>query len=79
MEMVQERQYCTSQGFQLNALGKDALCSQLRIIVDKIFMSNEISPIPMEWKKDHLVRSENIISTNIDKGNNKTYCCKNFQ
>ena len=65
-ETVQERKYYTNQGFHLNALGIDALCSQLRIIVDKIFMNNDVPPIPMEWKKEHLEQTENTTSTNID-------------
>ena len=54
MESVRERKYYTNQGFHLNALGKDALCSKLRVIIDKIFMSNDVIPIPLTWKKDHL-------------------------
>jgi predicted Zn-dependent protease len=37
----------------MNALGKDVLCSKLRVIIDKIFMSNNVLPIPLEWKKDY--------------------------
>jgi hypothetical protein len=70
METAQERKYYTNQGFHLNALGKDALCSQLRIIVDKIFMNNDVPPIPVEWKKEHLEWTENTTSTNTDNVKN---------
>jgi hypothetical protein len=67
MEAVQERKYYMNQGFHLNALDKDALCSKLRVIIDKIFMSNDVVPIPLTWKKDHPESENDIIVNDLSK------------
>jgi hypothetical protein len=59
METMQERKYYTNHGFHLNALGKDELCLKLRVIIDRIFMSNTVLPISLKWEKDHC---ENMLS-----------------
>jgi hypothetical protein len=59
METMQERKYYTNHGFHLNALGKDELCLKLRVIIDRIFMSNTVLPISLKWEKDH---SENTLN-----------------
>jgi hypothetical protein len=67
METMQAMKYYMNQGFHLNALGKDALCLKLRIIIDKIFMSNILLPIPLKWEKDHSVSTlheDNMIENN---------------
>jgi hypothetical protein len=70
METVQERKYYTNHGFIMNALGKDALCLKLRVIIDEIFMSNNVLQIPLKLKKNYFENTlyeEDITVNNMSK------------
>lgn len=52
----QSKECFTKQGLHWNGLGKEVICKQIATIIDKLFQTDKVLPICVDWETNPTIR-----------------------
>lgn len=69
LEIAQNREYFTRHGLHLNSQGKENICEQLALSIEKLFQHSVLTPISLGWDNNQNIVETRATITHNDSNN----------